>query len=137
VILLDTHAIIWAINDDPKLGKRAHAQLAEVNADTPLFVSVISAWEIALLVKRGRLDVGIPADIWLKQAMRHPAWRTVPIDTQIAIESVQLPDGLHSDPADRFIVATARLLDLTLLTADQKILDYSKLGHLSVMDARL
>jgi PIN domain nuclease of toxin-antitoxin system len=137
VILLDTHVVIWSATDDVRLGRKARKLIAERNQTDPFHVSAISAWEIALLVSKGRLDLGGQARDWLVRSMTHPAWRTILLDVAAAVESVNLPGDFHNDPADRFIVATARLQGIALLTADSTILEYSKAGHVKAIDAAL
>jgi PIN domain nuclease of toxin-antitoxin system len=135
VILLDTHVVIWSAEGDARLGRQARKLIAERDQTDPFHVSAISAWEIAMLVSKGRLDLGGPAQGWLAKVMRHPAWRTVPIDVEAAVESVNLPGDFHNDPADRFIVAAARLGEFALVTADRAMLEYAKAGHVKAVDA--
>jgi PIN domain nuclease of toxin-antitoxin system len=135
VILLDTHVVIWSAEGDARLGRQARKLIAEKNQTEPFHVSAISAWEIAMLVSKGRLDLGGPAQDWLVKVMKHPAWQTIPVDAAAAAESVNLPGSFHNDPADRFIVATARLQGLALVTADAAILAYSRAGHVKAIDA--
>jgi PIN domain nuclease of toxin-antitoxin system len=135
VILLDTHVVIWAAMDDPRLGKRARELIEKLDRTNPFCVSAISAWEIALLVQKGRVNLGTPAKTWLLQLMKQQGWRNLPVDFDIAIESVNLPGELHSDPSDRIIIATARLNDCTIMTADRAILAYAKAGHVKAIDA--
>jgi PIN domain nuclease of toxin-antitoxin system len=135
VILLDTHALVWFATGDERLGLSARARIEACNIDQPFFVSAISAWELAMLVGKGRLDLGKSARDWFEQASEIPAWRTLPLDAETAIEAVNLPGNFHGDPADRFLVAAARVHDLTLVTADWSILNYAKSGHVSVLDA--
>jgi PIN domain nuclease of toxin-antitoxin system len=135
VILLDTHVVIWSAEGDARLGRNARMLIAERDQTAPFHVSAISAWEIAMLVSKRRLDLGSPAQDWLAKAMKHPAWRTIAIDAATAVESVNLPGDFHNDPADRFIVAAARLGEFALVTADQAILDYAKSGHVKAVDA--
>jgi PIN domain nuclease of toxin-antitoxin system len=137
VILLDTHVVIWAAMDDARLGKVARTHIESFDRSNPFCVSAISAWEIALLVQKGRVNLGAPAKPWLIQLMNHQGWRNLPVDFDIAIESVNLPGDLHSDPSDRIIIATARLNDCTILTADRAILDYAKAGHVKALDASI
>ena len=137
VILLDTHVVIWSAADDARLGTKACDKIAASSLSNPFHVSAISAWETAMLVNRGRLDLGEPAVDWLAKAMKHEAWKAIPIDAAIAVEAVNLPGSFHNDPADRFIVATARLNGWALLTADRAILDYSRAGHVKAVDAGL
>jgi PIN domain nuclease of toxin-antitoxin system len=135
VILLDTHVVIWSAEGDARLGRKARKLIADRNQTDPFHVSAISAWEIALLVNKGRLNLGEPAQDWLAKTMKHPAWQTIPVDVAAAVESVNLPGDFRNDPADRFIVATARLQGFALLTADSAILNYSKAGHVKAIDA--
>ena len=135
VILLDTHVVIWSAEGDARLGPMARKMIAQRSHTDPFHVSAISAWEIALLVSKMRLDLGGPAREWLAKTMEHPAWRTVPVDAASAVEAVNLPGDFHNDPADRFIVAAARLADFAVLTADRAILEYSQAGHVKSVDA--
>ena len=135
MILLDTHALVWFATGDERLGLSARARIEACNTDQPFFVSAISAWELAMLVEKGRLDFGKSTRDWFEQASKIPAWRILPLEAETAIESVNLPGDLHGDPADRFLVAAARVHDLTLVTADWSILNYAKSGHVSVLDA--
>lgn len=135
MILLDTHVVIWSAEGDARLGPKARRLIAERSQTDPFHVSAISAWEIAMLVNKGRLDLGGPARDWLATAMSHQAWQTVPVDIAAAVEAVNLPGILHNDPADRIIVATARLRSFALVTADRAILNYSKTGHVKAIDA--
>jgi PIN domain nuclease of toxin-antitoxin system len=137
VILLDTHVLIWSAEGDARLGRKARKLIAERNQTDPFHVSAISAWEIALLVSNGRLDLGGPAQDWLDKTMKHPAWQTIPVDVAAAVESVNLPGDFHNDPADRFIVAAARLQGFAVVTADRAILEYAKAGHVKAIDAAL
>jgi PIN domain nuclease of toxin-antitoxin system len=137
VILLDTHVVIWAAMDDPRLGKRARELIEKLDRTNPFCVSAISAWEIAVLVHKGRVNLGESANTWLSKVMNHQGWQNIPVDFNIAIESVNLPGDLHSDPADRIIVATARQNNCTVLTADRAILKYSAAGHVKASDASL
>ena len=135
VILLDTHVVIWSATDDLRLGKRARVLISECDQRNPFHVSAISAWEITMLVRKGRLDLGEPAQHWFTTAARHPAWQTIALDAPAAMESVNLPGNFHGDPSDRFLIATARLNGLAILTADRAILDYAAEGHLKSIDA--
>jgi PIN domain nuclease of toxin-antitoxin system len=137
VILLDTHVVIWSVTDDPRLGPHARTLISEKTRSDPFYVSAITSWEIAMLVKKGRLSLGLPAQDWLAMAMEHAAWRTIPIDGASALESVNLPGDFHNDPADRFIVAAARLLNLSVVTADRAILKYASSGYVRAFDASL
>lgn len=137
MIVLDTHAFIWALEDQPRLGPEARNLVNRYSEDNSFGVSAITPWEIALLVEKGRLGLNRDAGGWIEEALSHPRTRLLTIEPKIAIESVRLPGKFHSDPADRFIIATARHWDAPLLTADPAILSYGTSGHLRVIDAQL
>ena len=137
MILIDTHVLIWAVNNDQRLGRIARETIdAETDAGT-LYVSAITPWEISLLVNKGRLSFGRDAGEWILDALDMPGVMLAPIEPMIAVNSVTLPGQFHPDPADRFIVATARHHRWPLLTADRAILVYGDAGHVEVMDAAL
>lgn len=137
MILLDTHVVLWYFSNNTQLGRVSRDLIDRQDRINPFYVSAVSAWEIALLVKRGRMDLGKSAQSWFEEAKRLSAWRSIPLDIEIAIESAALPGEFHHDPADRFLVATARLNEFTLITADGAILEYSKSGHVKAVDAGL
>jgi PIN domain nuclease of toxin-antitoxin system len=87
-------------------------------------ISSISAWEVALLVRKGRLELTAPVDDWIARSEALPFIRFVPVDNRIAYRSNSLPGDLHDDPADRMIVATALTLGAPLVSRDTKIRDY-------------
>jgi PIN domain nuclease of toxin-antitoxin system len=89
-----------------------------------LGVSVISCWEVAKLVEKGRLTLAIAVDRWISQALAYPGIHLLPLDPKIAIASTPLLQPFHNDPADQIITATARELDCPLATDDRRILAY-------------
>lgn len=126
MIVLDTHVLIWWGTNDPSLSQAAHAAIKEeLQPEGVILVSAITAWEIAMLVKHGRLALTMDADTWLDTVATVSNLRFVPVDTHIAIRSVDLPGEFHKDPADRIIVTTAREHAAVLITADSKIRDYA------------
>lgn len=124
MIVLDTHALVWWVSGDPQLSRTAGAAIEAEGQDGEILVSAITAWEVAMLVKAGRLALTMDATAWLDTVVQVPAVRFVPVDVRISVQSVELPGEFHKDPADRFIVATARHLGAPLVTADLKIRDY-------------
>ncbi|MGZ8155149.1 MAG: type II toxin-antitoxin system VapC family toxin, partial [Burkholderiales bacterium] len=94
-----------------------------------------SVWEIALLASKGRIGLGLPVKVWIESALTRPGFVVADLDAGIAIESCCLPGTFHADPSDRFLVATARLTNATIVTRDERILKYGKQGHLKVMAA--
>lgn len=135
MILLDTHVVVWSATDDSRLGKRARTLIGACDQANPFHVSAISAWEIAMLLKKGRIDLGEPAPDWFARASSHTAWQMISLDASAAMEAVNLPGQMHGDPADRFLVATARLNRLAIVTADRAILDYAAGGHVKAINA--
>lgn len=118
-ILLDTHAWVWGLLEPHRLGPSMKRILAD--ATTERWLSPVSVWEAHLLAERGRIHPGVPADAWIQTCLRASSMREAALTFEIARRSrtVSLP---HADPADRFIVATAEVLGLTLATADGDIL---------------
>ena len=135
MIVLDTHALIWTVSDDPRLGRETRAAIEDTASTARIGVSAITPWEIALLASKGRLQLGRDVQSWMEVALPLPGIGMVAISPAIAIDSVQLPGSFHADPADRFIVATARHLNVPLVTADRAILVYAAAGHVRAMDA--
>ena len=119
--LLDTHAWVWWIEQDPRLGARAIAALDGFPADRRPYLSDISLWEVATLVERGRLQLDIALDEWLEAAAHPRSVQILPVTPRIAAEVARLPETFHRDPADRLIVATSRARRIPLLTHDGRI----------------
>ena len=125
MILLDTHALIWWVSGDARLPESAETLICQNLAENAVLISAISAWEVAQLVARDRLVLSRPVSDWLDLVQAIDGVRFVPIDQRVAVESVNLPGDFHKDPADRFLVATARLLGATLISCDDKIRAYA------------
>jgi PIN domain nuclease of toxin-antitoxin system len=102
-----------------------------------IVVSAISPWEVALLVSKKRLSLDGDVMDWMRSALARPGVRLAPLEPEIAVASARLPFAMHGDPADRILVATARRLGATLVTADEALLGLAKGGHVRVMDARV
>ncbi|HED19207.1 MAG TPA: type II toxin-antitoxin system VapC family toxin [Gammaproteobacteria bacterium] len=126
MIVLDTHALIWWVNGDSKLSARARKVIeSEMTVDGgKILVSAISAWEIAMLVNKNRLVLTMDLNEWLDTVRSIDAVQFVPIDNEVAVQSVQLPGDFHPDPADRMITALARHYSAMLVTSDDKIRNY-------------
>jgi PIN domain nuclease of toxin-antitoxin system len=107
--------------------------IEDAGARRTLCVSSISVWEIALLESKGRLVLPMGAGEWIRRALERVDFELVRLEPEIAIESCRLPGSFHADPADRFLVATARIKKLTLVTRDARILKYARQGHLQAM----
>ncbi|HBQ50562.1 TPA: VapC toxin family PIN domain ribonuclease [Candidatus Daviesbacteria bacterium] len=125
MIVLDTNALLWWINDSGRLSGKARKIIEEEEKKKAIFVSSISVLEICTLVKKGRLEFVALTDNWLDQVESLSCLHFVPVDNQTAKTSVNLPDFTHKDPADRIIIATAMINGATLITSDKKILNYT------------
>ena len=120
--LLDTHVLIWWLNDPDRLSAAQRKMVSAADADSPLLVSDISLWEVATLYSLGRIRIAIPLRQWLEKAVAPPLVRRQGVTPAIATELAALPDTFQRDPADRILVATARVLGATLLTHDHRII---------------
>ena len=121
--LLDTHVLIWWLNDPMQLSAAQREVLNSVGPRSPILVSDISLWEVAMLHSLGRIRLAIPLREWLDKATAAPLVQRQGISPAIAAELAALPASFHRDPADRILVATARVLGATLLTRDHRIAD--------------
>lgn len=124
MIVIDTHIWVWWVqNDTTRLTVKYQKWLKE-NETNGIGVSIVSCWEIAKLVEKGRLTLPLTIAEWMELALTYPGVRLLDLTLPIVIDSTQLA-GFHSDPFDQMIVATARYNDSSLLTADAKIIAYS------------
>lgn len=135
MILLDTHVLVWSAEGHERLGVAAGARIEEARRTEHVGISAITPWEIALLVKKGRLRLSWEVGAWMERIFGEAGIDLLPIEPAIALDSVRLPGDFHADPADRFIVATARYRRALLLTADRAILGYAAAGHVTALDA--
>ena len=125
MILLDTQVFFWSISNLKKLSASAQKIIAgEIKDSRQILISAISVWEIYMLVKKGRLELSIDVNTWMHKTEKLSHLQFIPIDNLIASKSVMLPEPLHGDPADRFIVATALEYGATLITSDKQLLKY-------------
>lgn len=134
-LLLDTHIWLWWLTGHERLagaGYRSPIERAEL--DGRLAISAITPWEALLVHDVGRLDLGTEPRRWLAEARGRFPVTVVSISEREAVESRLLPGEIHRDPADRFIVATARIHRRVLVTADARLLAYAAAGHFAAMD---
>jgi len=123
MILLDTHVWWWSLTEPENLSRKAKALIKQAKTDER-FISSISIWEFAMMVAKKRIELKISPAKWLSRAIEETGIVVMDLSPEIATDSCSLPGEFHKDPADRIIVATARVHNLTLLTKDLKILDY-------------
>jgi len=133
--LLDTHVWLWLALGTPKKIAPATLRLIEESArSVGLLVSIISVWEIALLEARHRIVLPLPLRDWVDLALDRPEIRLVGLNRPgTVIDGVKLPGEFHSDPADCFLIATARARRAALVTHDERIIEYGRAGHVRVL----
>ena len=132
-LLLDTCAMIWVAEGAPL---REEARTLLERAETgggEIRVSPISAWEIGLLMARGRIVSTRSPQAWFAEFIAHPAVALAPMPPEVLIASSWLPGVPPPDPADRIIIATARQYGLSIMTRDARILDYAAAGHVGAV----
>ncbi len=132
-LLLDTCAAIWLSNDEPISAEALDALRRVRDASEPIYVSPITAWEIGLLVARGRMNLLMTPERWFERLMQAPGLRLADMSPNILIASSLLPGTPPNDPADRILAATAREYGCRLVTRDRPLLDYAKQGHIQAL----
>lgn len=132
-LLLDTHIWLWLVLGAGRLSAMARSKIVDAASFGNLRIAAITAWEIALLAARNRVALGKPTLRWIEEAVAGSFVIVEPLSTAVAVESWELPDRFHQDPADRIIVATARVTGAVLMTQDRRILDYAARGHLTAI----
>ena len=120
--MLDTHILLWWLSGDRRLARAQKRALQRCDSrGEAVGIAAISAWEIAMLGMTGRLAAA-PGDLF--QGIRDLGWMNwLPLSPEVALEMTHLPARFHRDPADQLIAATARVHDLVLMTADDRIRD--------------
>jgi PIN domain nuclease of toxin-antitoxin system len=116
-LLLDTHIWLWSLREPARLGRRVRHELKDRNNE--LWLSPVNTWEALLLNAKGRIRLHGDLALWMARATAH--MREAPLTHEIVLAAHQLPLP-HPDPADRFLAATAQVLGLTLVTADERLL---------------
>jgi PIN domain nuclease of toxin-antitoxin system len=122
--LLDTHTWIWWNMNPPRLSQKVKEIMGNTDMYDEMLLSAISPWEFCKLLEKNRLCISIDPEAWINIALDMPKLRLVPLTPVLSYRSTVLPQPFHSDPADQIIVATAREENATLLSRDEKILDY-------------
>jgi PIN domain nuclease of toxin-antitoxin system len=136
-LVLDTHVWIWVMEGvRSELSTATIALIEEAGGRSQLAVSVLSVWEVAMLEAKRRITLSRSIDEWVNAALTAPGTRLVELTPEIALESTRLPAELHGDPADRIIVATTRVVGGTLITCDDRILEYSARSHVRTRNCR-
>ena len=129
-LLLDTHIWLNYQGFTRALSRPVERTIDEAAERSAVFVSVISIWELAMLVRAGRIELNGSIDRWTDLALAKPGITLLPFSPSIAIESVNLAEPMHKDPADRILVASARVERMTMVTSDAKIQSFAKITGL-------
>ncbi len=127
-LLLDTHIWLWSLLDPGRLTRRVSGALER--DDTELWLSPISVWELLTLVDKGRVRLGSPPTEWVTTALQRVPFHEAPVTHEVALETRNVRLS-HGDPADRFLIATARVFDLKLVTADERLIDLKAVSTLA------
>ena len=134
-VLLDTCAVIWlATRADMTAG--ALARIDDAAAENAVMVSPVSAWEIGLMARAGAergLEFQPDPATWFRTFSAAPGVATAALTADIAVAASQLPEPLRGDQADRLLIATARDLNVPIVTRDARIVDYARRGHVQVV----
>jgi PIN domain nuclease of toxin-antitoxin system len=152
-VLLDTHVLIWWIADQSKLSTQAKITIETAAANGKIYISAMTVWEIAMLVKKQRLKLTLDPKTWIQKVLQLPMIECLDLDHRVALRSVLLPNPptinstksaeksesshhpaattnqdqettKHQDPVDRILVATAQAMDIPLVSMDQRIKQY-------------
>ena len=124
-LLLDTHIWLWSLAEPARLGRRVRREITDPSNE--LWLSPVSSWEALLLNAKGRIRLHASLEEWLARATAQ--MREAPLTHEIVLAAHQLRLS-HPDPADRFLAATAKILDLTLVTADARLLELKEISTL-------
>jgi len=127
-LLLDTCAVIWISQDEP-IAETAIEAIGKVPQSGTLSVSVMTAWEMGMLVSKGRLPSTKTPERWFDEFVEAAAIEVEGVTPRILVAASYLPGVAHNDPVDRILIATARERDLTIITRDRAILAYAAQGH--------
>jgi PIN domain nuclease of toxin-antitoxin system len=126
--LLDTHIWLWIHREPWRLTSEVNQSLADPESD--LWLSPVSIWELVILVEKKRITLREAMDKWIEKSIRELSLREAPFSWEAA-EELRFTLLAHADPADRFLVATAKVHDLTLVTADERLMHVPGLNVLA------
>ena len=133
-LLLDTHVWIWLVSGSAELPAAAVRSIDRAAADCGVFISAISLWETATLFRKGRIALRPSLPLWVQGALALPGMELAPLSPEVAVETAAMPAEFPGDPADRMIMATARIGGMTLVTRDRNILSAAA-GYIDVLAA--
>ncbi len=132
-VLLDTCACLWLLRGDPMSDASRRAIRRAQQTSAGVYVSAITAWEVATLVSKGRYRLFVSPKAWFRRLLALGGVRLAEATPEILIDSAFLPGVAPRDPADRIITATARQHALVVITRDQKLVSYADQGYLRAL----
>jgi PIN domain nuclease of toxin-antitoxin system len=132
-LLLDTCATIWISADQPLARKTDDALKKARTSGEAVYVSPITAWEMGLLVSRGRINLQMTPERWFSRLMQAPGLQLSEMSPFVLMSASFLPGRPPRDPADRILAATAREFGFRLVTRDRPLLDYAEQGHIQAL----
>jgi PIN domain nuclease of toxin-antitoxin system len=132
-VLLDTCAAIWLMNGDPMSAESRTAIAAAQTENIGIYVSPITAWEIATLVAKNRLQLTLSPEAWFDNLLRLPGVRLAPMPPKVLIASASLPGAPPKDPVDRIIATTGRTFGFSLVTRNGELMVYARAGHIDAV----
>ncbi len=131
-LTLDTHVLIW-YTEGVKLTDTQVNVIEKVREKNALYISAISIWEIFMLARKDKIAFSITLNEWIDRLLSTPGLNLIDLSVPILIQSCELPNYQHKDPADRLIIASSRFINSHLMTYDQKIIDYANDGYLKIV----
>jgi PIN domain nuclease of toxin-antitoxin system len=139
VLLLDTHVWVWSMaGDSRRIGRGTRQLLIRAQARDAIRVSPVTLFEVAALHTLGRIRFSLTVDHWIHRSLDAPGVRTAEMTPSVALDAGLIPRAALPDPLDRLLVATARQLAATFVTADEAVLEYAETtGQVRVRDARI
>jgi PIN domain nuclease of toxin-antitoxin system len=132
-VLLDTCAAIWLMNGDPITAESRASITAAQAGNLGIYVSPMTAWEIATLVAKNRLHLTLSPDAWFDALLALAGVRLAAMPPRVLIASTMLPGGPPKDPVDRIIAATGRVFGYTVITRDGDLMLYARAGHIAAI----
>ncbi len=136
-LLLDTHVWIWLMNGSDEINRKEYLRVIEQYARRDaLRLCAISVWELGMLVAKKRLTLSQDVSQWVKESFKRQGLSLEPLTTDIMLESTQMGDDVHGDPADRLILTTAKTIHAALMTADVKMIAYCQRHGLAVVTVK-
>ena len=128
MLLLDTHVAVWLARGI-ELSQAVRDQIMAARAMEGVYISSVTVWEVGNLLRKGKAGLDISLSAWVERFRAEDGFNEAPLTADIVVEAANLPGRFHNDPADRFLVATARHLNIPMMTRDKRILDYARVGH--------